>query len=183
VLTLEQLAHGGRDETPRPDPAQIPFVSLGDNGASRAHPAGGRRRLPQAPAEPRKGTVGKPCSPRQSPPIPAQTGTTKTGLSRRRSRVRVPSLLSLEVPANRHLMLSIQAPDDASWPKPVAQTFREKCLQIRDFVRELVARSHEPRPLMRLCRSSAAGSFRSRPCAGPLYLVYILSMFIVEISS
>jgi hypothetical protein len=40
---------------PRPHPGQIPFVSQRDNGASRAHPAGGRRRLPQAPAEPRKG--------------------------------------------------------------------------------------------------------------------------------
>jgi hypothetical protein len=34
----------------------------------------------------------KPCSRRESPPTPAHPGTTKTGLSRRRSRVRVPSL-------------------------------------------------------------------------------------------
>jgi hypothetical protein len=69
-----------------------PIVYYYANEPSRAHPAGACRKLPQAPGNPRKATVGKPCSPRQSPPIPAQPGTTKTGLSRRRSRVRVPSL-------------------------------------------------------------------------------------------
>jgi MFS family permease len=34
----------------------------------------------------------KPLSRRESPPVPARPGSTKTGLSRRRSRVRVPSL-------------------------------------------------------------------------------------------
>jgi hypothetical protein len=34
----------------------------------------------------------KPCSRRESPPTPGQPGITMTGLSRRRSRVRVPSL-------------------------------------------------------------------------------------------
>ena len=94
VLALEAVNCRQPRRESRPHPAQIPLVSQRDNGASRAHPAGGRRRLPQAPAEPRKARLGKPCSRLKAPPIPAQPGTTKTGLSRRRSRVRVPSLPS-----------------------------------------------------------------------------------------
>ena len=59
---------------------------------SRAHPAGGSRRSPPIPANPRNAEVGKPCSRQESPPIHAQAGSAMTGLSRRRSRVRVPSL-------------------------------------------------------------------------------------------
>jgi hypothetical protein len=63
-----------------------------DNKSSRTHPARGRLKLPPAPAHPRKLPDEKPCSFGESPPIPAHPGTTMTGLSRRRSRVRVPSL-------------------------------------------------------------------------------------------
>jgi hypothetical protein len=41
-----------------------------------------RRKLPQTPGNPRKATAKEPCIP----------GSVKTALSRRRSRVRVPSL-------------------------------------------------------------------------------------------
>jgi hypothetical protein len=65
------------------------------------------------------------------------------GLSRRRSRVRVPSLPSLEVPANRQVALSGQARGDVSWPNPVAQTSETKCLQKDPFVRQVCIRPHE----------------------------------------
>ncbi len=39
-----------------------------------------------------EGLTWQTCSRRESPPIPGQAGSAKTGLSRRRSRVRVPSL-------------------------------------------------------------------------------------------
>jgi hypothetical protein len=71
-----------------------------DNAASRADPARRRRKLPPAPANSRKTRAGKPWPRREFPPIPAQAGSAKTDLSRRRSRVRVPSLPSLEAPAS-----------------------------------------------------------------------------------
>jgi hypothetical protein len=67
------------------------FATTG-NDASRADPARCSRNFPQVPADPRKATGGNPCYGGKSPPIPAQPGTATTGLSRRRSRVRVPSL-------------------------------------------------------------------------------------------
>ena len=70
----------------------IRFVRQSGNVASRAHPARGSRRLPPTPASSRNDTRRKPCSRRKSPTIPAHAGTAVTGLSRRRSRVRVPSL-------------------------------------------------------------------------------------------
>jgi hypothetical protein len=73
------------------------FANTG-NDSSRADPAGGSRKLPQVPANPRNGSAGKPCTRRKSPPIPAQAGSAMTGLSRRRSRVRVPSLPSRRLP-------------------------------------------------------------------------------------
>src|SRR5436190_3729744 len=76
------------------------------NGAYRAHPARGSRKLPHAPGNPRKSTSRKPCSREESPPIPSQPRSAMTGLSRRRSRVRVPSLPFFEAPANWHLALS-----------------------------------------------------------------------------
>ena len=69
------------------------------NTASRPHPARDRRKLPARPGNPRNARLGKARSRRQSPPIPAPPGSTMTGLSRRRSRVRVPSLPSPETPA------------------------------------------------------------------------------------
>jgi hypothetical protein len=60
--------------------------------SSRVHPAGGRRKPPLTPANPRKPPSENACSRSKSPRTAAQPGSTKTGLSRRRSRVRVPSL-------------------------------------------------------------------------------------------
>jgi hypothetical protein len=74
---------------------------------------------------------------------PAETGETKTGLSRRRSRVRVPSLPSLKVPANRHYLFPDQTQQSGSWPNPVAQTSEVKCLQIARFSALVCVRSHE----------------------------------------
>jgi hypothetical protein len=80
------------------DGVRIPHTSASSTTqttlASRTHPAGGRRELPPVPGDPRKQPRETPCSRRESPLIPAQPGTTMTGLSRRRSRVRVPSLPS-----------------------------------------------------------------------------------------
>ena len=77
------------------------YVGHEDNGASRADPAGETRKLPPNPADPRKPTgTESPAqggNPRLSPLSP---GSAKTGLSRRRSRVRVPSLPSQEVLQN-----------------------------------------------------------------------------------
>ena len=50
------------------------------------------RRSPPTPADTRNANVERLCSRRKSPRVPAQPGTAMTGLSRRRSRVRVPSL-------------------------------------------------------------------------------------------
>ncbi len=61
-------------------------------------PRSSRTSLPEGPSSPANpATTGaeKPCDSREFPPIPAQPGTAMTGLSRRRSRVRVPSLPSL----------------------------------------------------------------------------------------
>jgi hypothetical protein len=80
--------------------------------ASRAHPArslmrqrciprSSRTRPPEVPADPRQSPQHRPrktCSSSESPPMPAQPAGAKTGLSRRRWRVRVPSL-----PLLRHL--------------------------------------------------------------------------------
>jgi len=105
------------------------FVCRNDNEASRADPARGHRKPSPTAGDSRNLRVGKPCSRRESTPIPAQPRSGKTGLSRRRSRVRVPSLPSLKVPANRHYVLPMWTRPCASWPNPVAQTFRQKRLQ------------------------------------------------------
>src|SRR6266702_1973998 len=92
---------GGRQDARRrrlfataqaPRTAQLSLVVSEDNHTSRAHPAGGRRKPPPTPANPRNASVEKARSQGESPPIPAQAGCAMTGLSRRRSRVRVPSL-------------------------------------------------------------------------------------------
>jgi hypothetical protein len=69
-------------------------VRHSDNDASRADPARASRESPSARESPQP-TGRDACSRRESPPIPAQAGSAKTGLSGRRSRVRVPSLPSL----------------------------------------------------------------------------------------
>ena len=74
--------------------------SLG-NDASRADPARGSRKPSPTPANPRNARFERPAlagNPRLSPLSP---GSAMTGLSRRRSRVRVPSLPSHELPAER----------------------------------------------------------------------------------
>jgi hypothetical protein len=73
------------------DPAHIPVRPMG-NYPSRADPARGFRKSPPAPANHRNDKGAKPCSHCKSPRFPAQPGSAMTGLSRRRSRVRVPSL-------------------------------------------------------------------------------------------
>ena len=84
---------GGDDRTRAvSDYRTHPLVFSYDNKGSRTHPAGRRRKLPQVPANPRNRRVEKARSWWESPPIPAQPGSGMTGLSRRRSRVRVPSL-------------------------------------------------------------------------------------------
>ncbi len=85
--SADPIVPGGIPRTSR-------FVRHSGNASSRAHPARGRRKLPPAPANPRNIRGGKPRSRRESPPIPAQAASAKTGLSHRRSRVRVPSLPS-----------------------------------------------------------------------------------------
>jgi hypothetical protein len=81
--------------------------------ASRLHPGCSRTRQLGIPRTSRRRSPENPRPPPEIPAtrraknplspviqlIPAQPGTTKTGLSRRRSRVRVPSLPSLEVSA------------------------------------------------------------------------------------
>jgi hypothetical protein len=67
-----------------------------DSGQSRRvqlptpHAIRGRRGA--RARDPRKAGSQNACCRRESPPIPAQPGSAMTGLSRRRSRVRVPSL-------------------------------------------------------------------------------------------
>ena len=63
-----------------------------DNTGSRANPAGGRRKLPSAPGDPRNRNSPNDHSRRDYLSIPAPAGNAKTGLSRRRSRLRVPSV-------------------------------------------------------------------------------------------
>jgi hypothetical protein len=60
--------------------------------ASRADPVRGCRNYPRVPGNPHNPRGRKACSRRESPHIPAYPGSAVTGLSRRRSRVRVPSL-------------------------------------------------------------------------------------------
>jgi len=63
-----------------------------------------------------------------------------TSLSRRRSRVRVPSLPPLKVPANKYVALSYQT---RLWPNPVAQTSGTKHLEIAIFCGHARVRPHE----------------------------------------
>src|SRR6266566_667206 len=69
-------------------PLRFPFRQL-------RIPCSSRTRSPETSAatrESRKPKLERPCSRAESPPISAQLASAKTGLSRRRSRVRVPSL-------------------------------------------------------------------------------------------
>ena len=99
-------------------PHSLTLVAYSDNDASRTDPAGGRRKLPPSPANPGKRTDEKACSPGDSPQTPAQPGDTKTGLSRRRSRVRVPSL-----PLKTSCKVALLLPDQA---QTTAGSFRSR---------------------------------------------------------
>jgi len=130
---------------PHKHPAHIRHVCIEGNDTSRAHPARGRPKLRTAPADPRNATVRKPCSRRESPSIPAQPASTKTGLSRRRSRVRVPSLPLRLLPAKGSVMLS-RLTRLRGRPGPfVAHAVFGKSLQIGISVLELVTgRTNKP---------------------------------------
>jgi hypothetical protein len=70
-------------------------ISSRSPARQRHIPCSSRGRSPDTPARARQSpqeSSGKACSWRKSPPIPAQPASAKTGLSRRRSRVRVSSL-------------------------------------------------------------------------------------------
>jgi hypothetical protein len=67
----ERLTNADHPDRGRRSRQTFPGVCSEGNDASRAHPAGGPRNLPPSPANPRNGTVGKPCSCRESPLIPA----------------------------------------------------------------------------------------------------------------
>jgi hypothetical protein len=86
------------------------------NRSSRADPAQGSRKRPPPPANPRDGTDRKPCPRRESPQIPAQLGSATTGLSRRRSRVRVPSLPSRKS-CNSPCFVVCLGADDRRFPR------------------------------------------------------------------
>ena len=89
---LSLLAQRAADRLPSGFMRQTPArFQIRQREHPAAHPVGGRRKLQQVPGNPRKPS-GEKSSHRKSPLTPAQPGTTKTGLSRRRSRVRVPSL-------------------------------------------------------------------------------------------
>jgi hypothetical protein len=91
----------------------------------RSIPRSSRRRSPEAPDRARQfrnTRSGKPWSRGESPAIPAQAGSATTGLSRRRSRVRVPSLPSLEVPANRPVRLLLKRTERLRHGPHMAQT-------------------------------------------------------------
>jgi hypothetical protein len=85
-------------------------------------------------------------------------------MSRRRSRVRVPSLPSLEVPANKYFCRHSRRGLSASWPKPVAQTSSAKRLQNDHFMGQVVfghtnqARHHRLSVVTVECRKRSASS-------------------------
>ena len=97
----------------------------------------------------------------------------RTGLSRRRSRVQVPSLQSTEAPANRYVLLSVRARKSAAWPNrgPLLRGKIPAKLQLNEG---LVARSHEHEPviafslpaLTKRTRGSADAQLTRRPAVG-----------------
>jgi hypothetical protein len=103
--------------------------------------AGSSRRNPAIRASRRTKDPAHEGNPR---PIPAQAGTAMTGLSRRRSRVRVPSLPSLEVPANTYFCCHSRRGLSPRGPKPVAQTSSAKRLQNDHFLGQVCVRPHKP---------------------------------------
>ena len=96
------LAVVGSSRPRGPRTAQLSLVVSKDNHTSRAHPAGGRRKLPPTPANPRKASVEKARShgdPRLSPLIPNHQDRPVTPEVAGSSPV-----APVKVPANRHLL-------------------------------------------------------------------------------
>lgn len=95
-----------RHLSPRSD-AALRIAPHGSQLRQRRIPHTSRRRSAEAPAHPRQSPQSesrKTRSRRNPPPIHAQPGSAKTGLSRRKPRVRVPSL------PKRSLQISISCP-------------------------------------------------------------------------
>jgi len=94
---------------------------------------------------------------------------TRLGLSRRRSRVRVPSLPPLKAPANQQVALSDRARRVASWPNPVAQTISWKKSAKWPVLEESCVRPHEVHAINRDSRGlRGEGTHEHRPdLSGP----------------
>ena len=100
LLVVRQAAKEGSTDALRrpPSPRVERFVLHGSAGfqlRQRCIPHISRRSPPEPPAHARESLYRKgrkTLLTGESPPIPAQPASAKTGLSRRRSRVRVPSL-------------------------------------------------------------------------------------------
>ena len=89
-----RLTRSGADPSPRVE-RRVPSAPASSQLGQRRIPHKSGGRPPEAPAHPRESPQyegRKACSRRKSPPIPARPASAMTGLSRRRSRVRVPSL-------------------------------------------------------------------------------------------
>jgi hypothetical protein len=113
-------------------------------------PRSSRRRSPEAPDRTREAPVTRGRKTLLTARIPAHSGSGRKRHDRpvtRRSRVRVPSLPSLKVPATWGSMLSGQARPVAPWPN-VARCPNSKVPANRDFEGELVARSHEQKQVI-----------------------------------
>jgi hypothetical protein len=92
-----------------------PDVANPDNAPSRAYPAGGRRKLPQAPGGPRKSSGESPAHAGNPRPLPLSPEPPRPachaggrGFESRRSR--------RKHPANQHLSLPILAQTTAGFP-------------------------------------------------------------------
>jgi hypothetical protein len=118
------------------------------------YPAGGAgssRPYPEIPATSRP----KRLLSLESPPIPGQPGTAMTDLSRRRSRVRVPSLPFRKVAANRCCLLPVSA-QPAIGPR------------ILHTARQAAAGGSRRQPVRAACsRSRPVGAGRCAPAEKP----------------
>jgi hypothetical protein len=104
-----RLTRSGADPSPRVE-RRVPSAPASSQLGQRRIPHKSRGRPPEAPAHPanpRNARVERPCSRRKSPPIPARPASAMTGLSRRRSRVRVPVAPAPRNTCNRHALLTV----------------------------------------------------------------------------
>ena len=112
----------------------------------------------------------RPCKWCRSERFVVRRRGTRLGLSRRRSRVRVPSLPLSKVPAFRQVVLSHRTRPMSSWPNPVAQTSCAKYLQRGTFYVDLVcgrtkqtgSRTSGPAAPLRVSRPVLASTFLRR---------------------